>query len=358
MKAKHRHELHTNLLADRAWRLYQSLKGGPKANTSILAWVLILLALATCGLWYYSALASHSERSQQWLALGEATRDFRSGEAKLTDLAESAKGTIPGRTARFEIARRELQFGEENLRSVFNRPEAIKKLVEARKLYQELSKECLDSPLLTQEALMAVAKVEESLIGIFYPINQKEFLKDLKQSELDKLIKIYSKRPVSKAAQRVLTEIGVSNEQKNLDPVLKTFVDLAITAPDSPSGKAAATILDDVFDPDFRDKSLGSLDRAIQDYERLVKDFPESPLAEAAAKRLEAVRSDGEKVQEFYQELKDLSVSMSKQEPDRSPDIQAKPEPPPPPILPVPKSKPKPTTLPKLPKTKAPPQRK
>src|SRR5438876_4770709 len=148
MKAKHRHELHTNLLADRLGRLLQSMRGGTRSSASLLTWAFVVLAVATYALWQYSATAGQSERSGQWITLADAVRDPAQGEAALIGMAGSATGTIPGRSARFEVARLKQQIGNESLCARGDpdkKKNAIIQLVEARDLYQQLSKECVDS---------------------------------------------------------------------------------------------------------------------------------------------------------------------------------------------------------------------
>jgi hypothetical protein len=317
MKAQKRHELHTNFLADRLGRILQSMKGGNRSTASVLGWTFLILALATYALWQYSEWASQGRRSEQWMVLSGAVHDFREGNEKLSKLAVSQRGTIPGRTARFEVARLDLQQGEEELR--LSRSEGIKNLVEARKLYKELSGECVDCPILAQEALMGIAKAEESLIGISYPIDQKEFLTNLPQARLESLSKIYRNRPIGKAAASALNEIRnakdaskKSGESKETDPSLKGFVDDAIDSANNPVGMAASSLLDDIFDENFHNKSLGSLDRALEYYGRLVRDFPQSPLGEAAAKRVDEITSNRKNIEDFYAELNQLAVSKPK----------------------------------------------
>jgi hypothetical protein len=211
MKAKHRHELHTNWLADHVGRFIESLKGGSQAQASVLVWVFAILALATYALWQYSATAGQSERSAQWVALGDAVRDFASGDTRLDELAKTGKGTLPGRGARFEVARLALQFGQENLRS-FRRADATKKLLKARSDYEELSRECVDNPGLLQEALMGVATAEESLIGVADPDDPEKIC-----GNLDRAVGYYSKladdfpdSPLGKKARERLDYISAN----------------------------------------------------------------------------------------------------------------------------------------------------
>src|SRR5262245_11523613 len=54
MKAQHRRELHTNLLADRMGRLVRNVQSAPK-STSIILWSFVVLAAGTFIIWEYAA---------------------------------------------------------------------------------------------------------------------------------------------------------------------------------------------------------------------------------------------------------------------------------------------------------------
>jgi hypothetical protein len=158
MKAEHRKELQTNALADRMGRLYQGMKSG-QGNTSAVVWVLIGLTVVTFAGWYW-ATGTSADEAQAWVKLY--------GETRLADLQKVAadnRGTLPGRTAEFQIARESLQMGLERLCST-QRATAVDLVVQARDKYLKLRNECVDSPLLAQEATLGAAKSEEALVGI------------------------------------------------------------------------------------------------------------------------------------------------------------------------------------------------
>jgi hypothetical protein len=168
MKAEHRKELHTNLLADRMGRILQGVKSGPK-NHSLLVWVFAILAVGAFAIWQYLASASYTQRSSLWMEIDHALYEPPETMANsLKELAREHKGTLPARVARFERARLLLQDGLENFVSE-KRPEALKKIQEAHDLYAQLANESRNAPLLDQEAMMGVAKAEEALIGTDKP---------------------------------------------------------------------------------------------------------------------------------------------------------------------------------------------
>lgn len=168
MKAEHRKELHTNLLADRMGRFLQGMKSGPKTK-SMLGWVFAILAVGIFAVWQLVSSATSAQRSSLWVQIDSALYDPPETMAdSLEAIAQANKGTLPARAARFQTARLLLQQGLETFASD-RRAEAIRKIQRARDLYAQLARECLDAPLLDQEALMSVAKAEEALIGLPKP---------------------------------------------------------------------------------------------------------------------------------------------------------------------------------------------
>jgi len=154
MKAEHRKELQTNVLADNVGRLLQNIKSG--SNTSLI--VFAGVALVIVGLivtWRVVATTSANERSALWVRLDEATN-----AEELQKLAQDKPGSIPGRIARFEQARILLRQGEQQLLSP-DRSKALKDIQEAQGLYDKLAQESGDTPVLHQEALLGAARARE-----------------------------------------------------------------------------------------------------------------------------------------------------------------------------------------------------
>jgi hypothetical protein len=181
MRAEHRHELQTNLLADRMGRLFQSMKS-PHKSGARLGWVFAFLVVVTIVVWQIYASATQSEHAKLWVRLDNAVHDFRGGTSSLETVAKEGEGTFAARAARFDLARMKFEEAQSPF-SAFQRTEGAKRLEEARKIYKELVDQCADQPVLAQEALMGVAKADESLIGITTP-------KDVER-ELDQAIASY-----------------------------------------------------------------------------------------------------------------------------------------------------------------------
>jgi hypothetical protein len=212
MKAEKRHQLHTNILADRMGRLLQGMKTAP-TSTSILVWVFVVLAGATFAVWQFASSMTQSNSSELWTKVDAATHELNEFKAAqdLKELGDDNRGSIAGRAALFQLARKKFQDAQANLSS-FDRAKAIDKMNEARTLYEGLAGECVDAPLLAQEALMMVAAADESLVGITTPDDPKTDL----QRALESYEKLAKKFPGSirgeQAAARV-QELKAASER-------------------------------------------------------------------------------------------------------------------------------------------------
>lgn len=224
MKAEHRKELHTNVLADRLGRLIQTVRGGPK-STPVIIWVFLGLAVLAVGFWYYFASSGKAERSAQWAKLDQATStamaagDRQEFLKELSQIAKDGKGTMPGRAARFQEARFLLQQGLQYQFAEFKteeaRQNALESLEEARRLYRQLATESQDVPLLAQEALMGAATAEEALIGVPQEKNAEESRGNLDQAiaDYEKLASSYPDSSQGKAARKRADDLREHRQQ-------------------------------------------------------------------------------------------------------------------------------------------------
>jgi tetratricopeptide (TPR) repeat protein len=211
MKAEHRKELQTNALADAIGRFLQKLKAGPK-TTSIVIWVVILLAVVVVLVWIMVARSARANRSALWLKLGSATT-----LEELRKLADSNKGSMPGRQARFEQARYLLFQGQERLYSAAERSKALEHLEQAQKLYDGLADDCADAPQLLQEALIGSAVTREARGHV-----------EEARAYYDRLDKQFPKSFLGKEAKKETDQTGA---RKELYAKLKELTDAASILP-------------------------------------------------------------------------------------------------------------------------------
>lgn len=202
MKAEHRHQLHTNALADSLGRMVKGMKTAPK-STSLAIWLGIGALVVILVAWQVYRITASERVSTEWLKLDEATQAMLNTEGSYVRVVDDYPGSMASRSARFQIARGRIQAGEQNLTNFLMRNDAIKALMSAREIYALLASESSDTPILMEEALMAVAKVDESLIAVPNP---------------DKTSEVCS----------------------TIDKAREAYLALAQKYPDSPNGKAAA----------------------------------------------------------------------------------------------------------------------
>jgi hypothetical protein len=158
MKAEHRKELQTNVLADTIGRFWLNLKTAP-SSTTVAIWVFVLLAIGLVVLWRYWYLNSLATASVLWVKVENA-----STVEDLNAIIDKDASSRPGRTARFLKARVLMRQGLEQLCTSFEnqREEARNKVKEAGDLYQKLALESTDNRLLLQEARLGMAVAKET----------------------------------------------------------------------------------------------------------------------------------------------------------------------------------------------------
>ena len=183
MKAEHRKELETNVLANRMGRVVEAIKAPKNPH---MKWIVpAVIVLIVGGIWAYFHFTSlaQKDRSALWLQLGKAgqSSDLNKATDELTELANNNRGTIVGRTAQFDVARIWMARGMENLGNPEQHASALDMLENAGKMYGDLAPMVKDMPLLQQEAMMGAARSQESLVG------------SVKGGNLDRAVELYSK---------------------------------------------------------------------------------------------------------------------------------------------------------------------
>jgi hypothetical protein len=216
MKAEHRKELHTNLLADRLGKLLQSFREGTwKVHPSTKAWIITAAIVAVAALligWRFYSNSVTKSTSAEWVQIDDA--------ATLSDLekiVEQDPIAKPTRAARFQIARIYLRRGMEHYVSTAPnaRIDALSDLDKAAQTYEKLAGEVKDTPLLEQEALMGVAKAREAL-------DLLEAARDAYQKLVDKYPKSVNGKEAAKRLEKLEKDKDqVSAFYKKLDELAK-----------------------------------------------------------------------------------------------------------------------------------------
>jgi hypothetical protein len=204
MKAEHRHQLQTNILADKVGKVIQGMKSGPK-STTVAVWGVVFVVIIGIILWQYTAAASQSRQSAEWQTIDKAMHDPAKGMKTLEEIASEDETSLTNRTARFQLARIRFSAGQAGLTGA-DRADAIKVIQEARNLYEKLRGQCADAPLLEQEASFGYAKALEALTGVTTPTDPAA---DLAAAigEYKALAKKYPDSPLGKSAAKRVEEL-------------------------------------------------------------------------------------------------------------------------------------------------------
>jgi tetratricopeptide (TPR) repeat protein len=214
MKAEHRHELKTNALADMMSRALHTLKTGPSRHGLFTIGVIVVVVVLALGgyLWWKDR---KNARSALWVKVDGAERrlDLAANEDEVEgavkefeQIASANPGTLPGRVMRFDRARTLLRWGLEHLYSP-ERDRALKQIKEARDIYAKLEADTGrdKEPILVQEAMMSVARADESLGDL-----------DAALKGYTKLANAYPKSVLGKAAKERADYLGDENNRKQV----------------------------------------------------------------------------------------------------------------------------------------------
>jgi tetratricopeptide (TPR) repeat protein len=157
MKAEHRKELETNVLADQMGKAIEGIKEGPTTTVwMILAGLVVALVLYL--VWTMastSAMNTNSRLWEEWSTLANAS--------DLEAFVKEHGRTTQGRLARFRLARQDLGQGIAGLGNVAQRKESLGRVRKAAEAYEQLVGETASLPLLQQEALLNAGKAYETL---------------------------------------------------------------------------------------------------------------------------------------------------------------------------------------------------
>jgi hypothetical protein len=203
MKAEHRKELETNVLAQHISRAIEGLKQGPSKTT--LYWVGGAVAIVVIvWLFYYFLSSSKASTSERWRELDEAVFP----EQYSSFLEGELKDTPQGRQARFKEAAYDLDQGLLDPKS----PEAQEKIVKATEIYVDLARSVAREPILHQEALMGAARGFEAQGDI-----------DQARTYYEQLVNEHPKSALGEKAKKSLERLDDKDNRATLAELKKAF---------------------------------------------------------------------------------------------------------------------------------------
>ncbi len=162
MKAEHRKELQTNLLADRMGRMVQRARTRPSRRTVLWLMLAIVAVIIFVGFRIYQN-NQRATVSTNWMLLGEEYITSANAKGMITQnpWVVEYRDTNPGLAARYQFAW--VRLWDQGLKHLIGNPQrALVNLKESEKEFLNLSEDCKDDPILAPEAAYALAVIEES----------------------------------------------------------------------------------------------------------------------------------------------------------------------------------------------------
>jgi hypothetical protein len=154
MKAEHRKELETNILADRMGHLIQRMKHRPQRRVFLYVIAGLIVAVGLF-VFYNMRQSAASEESERWRWVEDGFRPY------IDKLKADYKETNQGKAARFHYAW--LAAWDEGLTWIGADPlKAFHDLDVAESYYRGLKEDCAGDPVWEPEALYALAVIEEA----------------------------------------------------------------------------------------------------------------------------------------------------------------------------------------------------
>jgi hypothetical protein len=218
MKAEHRKELQTNALADRIGRFFTGLKSGAKSSSLLLWVIIILVAGGVLVAWLMINKRTKTTRADMLVTLDNLpsmeelyrSMSYHTGKGDPLEAIEDKVNAIVEKNppkqvklgARFYLA--EIDYRVRGLMPLFSLErgrEALESLKKARKTYDGLAEECDGDPYWEPQALMAIAKITETLAVEDYDNLEKA------RGQYADLVKKYGDSAQGKEAQARLKEL-------------------------------------------------------------------------------------------------------------------------------------------------------
>lgn len=156
MKAEHRKELETNVLADRMGKILHGAREGP--SRSFIYWILGGLALLVVVFVFSRWRTTRSEQAAlQWVMFEDGHPQY------LEKIAKEAADRDTGKAAQFQLAWEDLWTkGIKLLGGPNSYKVAMSNIDLAEQRYKKLAETCKNDPIFYPEALYALAVIEET----------------------------------------------------------------------------------------------------------------------------------------------------------------------------------------------------
>jgi preprotein translocase subunit YajC len=154
MKAEHRKELETNILADKMGRLISGAKEGPSRGF-VFYIVAALMAVVIVFFIYRWIVTTRTQSSEMWVRIEDGDFD------RLKVVYQSGLTANPGKVAHLQVAWQELWLN--GIKHLGGNPAMAREIIDDAKIkYTEVAKACEGDPVFHPEALYALAVIEET----------------------------------------------------------------------------------------------------------------------------------------------------------------------------------------------------
>lgn len=172
MKAEHRKELETNLLADKLGRMMTNTHVGRPNRRAVIWTVIVLVAVAVAFVAWRLHIGAQQENMVSWMMLENGRPEALQSLAGIRQAEQEGRTTLrltqsetdpsnAGKAARFQLARFFLwDQGVRMLGVDSNR--ALQSIKFADDLYRTLLKDCENEPVFLAEAKYGLAVIEET----------------------------------------------------------------------------------------------------------------------------------------------------------------------------------------------------
>jgi hypothetical protein len=227
MKAEHRKQLQTNVLADRMGRFVQTLKQRPRKRTllyvalgiAVVVTIVVILRIRTRGA---------EEESRRWVMLDNGNRLYLDELAGVQVSEDGQRITVPyewkygkmnvGKAARLEYVW--FTFWDDGVKLLAARPEnALRSINFARNLYAKLAEDnCKGDPVWEPESRYCIAVAEEC-----FAVLDRKYL----DSARTKYAEVAKQFPNSAAGKRAEQRAEILKEKSaTLERARKFYADL------------------------------------------------------------------------------------------------------------------------------------